>query len=280
MFWGCIVKPGKPHQLQQELTDVLYISNISLHPKAHGKSSLYIKVGDSENLLVTSLESGKHEHATVNLYVRISDKVIFTVEGSGEIHVSGYFDPTDSEIEDLDDEEDLEADFPALKAQQKKLQKQIDEDELDDEDLTPAVPAKKVKAEDKKPVAPAKPVEQAKPQQQKKEEAKPQPKKEEAKPQPKKEEPKAAPKKDDKKKLDELTEEDLDNMTESELARLEAELEGGEELDSEGDLEGDEEMDLEDLEGLEEDDDDEDGEEEDEESEQPAKKPAQIPNVP
>src|SRR3990167_6458201 len=99
MFWGCIVKPGKPHQLQQELTDVLYISNISLHPKAHGKSSLYIKVGDSENLLVTSLESGKHEHATVNLYVRISDKVTFTVEGSGEIHISGYFDPTESEIE-------------------------------------------------------------------------------------------------------------------------------------------------------------------------------------
>lgn len=249
MFWGCIVKPGKPHQIQKELTDVLMISNVSLHPSATGKTSLFVKVGDSQELLITSLEAGKHEHANVNLYVRISDGVNFRVQGSGEVHICGFLDPSDEDLDDFYEEDDEE--FAALHAKKNKLQKEIDEDddEIDDADLAPAKPTKQVKTDDKKgaaPAAPAKP--QQKPQQQQPAKAQPQPAK--------KEQPKPAAKKDE----DELDEDDLENMTESELAALEAELEG-EDL-------GDEEMDDDDLEGLEEDDEGMDEEE-----------PKSIPNV-
>ena len=139
MFWGCIVKPGKPHKVSKEETDVLLITNVSLNASGNAKASLFVKVGNAENILITSLETGKHEHAQVNLYVRISDGVTFTVNGTGEVHLAGYLDPSDSEIEDMDDLDD-EEEFAALKKAQTKLQKEVDEDDLDDEDLAPSKP--------------------------------------------------------------------------------------------------------------------------------------------
>lgn len=264
MFWGCVVKPGKPQKVQKEQTDVLLITNISLNSSGNAKASLFVKVGTAENILITSLETNKHEHAQVNLYVRISDGVTFTVQGQGEVHVAGYLDPSDSEIEDMD-ELDEEEEFAALKQAQGELQQEVDEDEdeLDEEDLAPSKPVKKAKEVDQKPAKKVeqKPVKTAAPVAQ-----------------PKQKEAKSAP----AKNLDELDEDDLENMTESELALLEADLEG----DDLGLEEGDEEMDEEGLEELDEDDlvdaiddDDLEGLDEDGEEEEEAAPKKHIPSV-
>ena len=244
----------------------MLVSNVSLNATTGGKSSLFVKVGNHENILVTSLEPGKHEHAQVHLYLRISDGVTFTVQGSGEVHIAGYYDLEEGGLED-DDELD-EEEFAALKKQQKKLQKEVDEeeddeDELDEEDLAPAKPQKQVKTDQKPVIAPVKQQKAAEVQKAA------QPQKAAAAPAKAPAAPVKAPAAT--KGLDELDDEDLENMTESEIAALEAELEGEDGL---------EELDEEDLEGLEDDDLDgldEEGLEEDDEEEAPAQK--SIPNV-
>jgi hypothetical protein len=285
MFWGSIIKPGKPYSLQKELTDVLRLSNVSLHPNAQGKSSLFIKVGDNESILIASLEAGKHEHSTLDLYVRISDGVTFTVQGKGDIHLSGYLDPSDDDLSDMEDDMD-DDEFKALQKEQKKLQKELEnsEDELDEEDLAPAKPTKQVKTDAKpaQPVKPAAPVQKAAPAPAPVKAApapapaKPAPAKAAPAPQPAKQ-AKAAPAKpvDEDEEDGELNSEDIENMTESELAALEAELgeDGEEELD-EDELDG---LEDDDLEGMDEEGEEEDGEGEEEEEEKPAKK--HIPNV-
>ncbi len=283
MFWGCIVKPGKPHKLQESLDDVVLVSNVSLNASTGGKTSLFVKVGDGESLLITSLEPGKHEHAQVHLYFRITDGVTFSVQGNGEVHICGYFDLEEG---GLDDDEDLdEEEFAALRKQQKKLEQEVegeeedDEDELEEEDLAPAKPQKQIKTDEKKAAAPAKPVQQpaaAKPAQQaaapanqaKTAQAPAQAAQQAAAPA-KQAKTAQAPAQAAKKTLDEMDDDDLENMTESELAALEAELEGDE---------GDEELDEEDLEGLE-DDDLEGAEEDDEEGEEEEAPKKNIPNV-
>lgn len=160
MFWGCAIKPGKEHQIPESVTDVLRISNLALNPNTKGTSSLFLRNGGENPILVATLTSGKTEHVMVDIYVKISVGVTLSVKGNAEIHVSGYYDPTHSDLEDIDEMDE----FTALNNQRKKLETELaqeeedeeeeveeqedeEEDELDDEDLQPSQPVKKLKTQ-------------------------------------------------------------------------------------------------------------------------------------
>jgi hypothetical protein len=163
MFWGAVIKEGKPWKAAKQLEDaeypVLHISQAALPKNAPaGKVHLCISNGkDLNNLTICSLTKDKQESHKLDLYIHIIQPIVISMQGPGEIHLSGYVEPS-QEMEDndfmagadLDDEEDAESEEeePAGKQESKKLNKNIktaqanaqknskvpDSDEEDDED--------------------------------------------------------------------------------------------------------------------------------------------------
>jgi len=104
MFWGTILKHGNAFKIEEkEGQNLLHISNVALSGTSEGKTSLFAKVEGKKHLL-TSLEHGKHEHVFLDLYFRAEQKVEFTVEGKGEVHLSGYFEPDSDDADGLDED--------------------------------------------------------------------------------------------------------------------------------------------------------------------------------
>ena len=204
MFWGCVVTESKPFVLPEDSEhELLHISNAALSKSSEpGKTYLLLHKGD-EAFTIGSLQKDKVDMLVFDIYVRTSQKVKFTVSGKGEVHITGYFEPT--EERDIDDEilgrlEDVE-------------------EEEESEDIEEK-PAKK-----KDIIAPAKKEEKKEPKKQEKK----MPKKDEKKPEPaKKVEPKQMPIKGKKKEEEESEEEE---SFEEELDLLgSSEEEGDEEL--------------------------------------------------
>lgn len=102
MFWGCTLKKDtvykyEPAELEQS---ILHVSNAALGLNSKGKTAVYAKVQGKEYIL-THLTSGSVEHTTLDLYFRDDQEVTFGVKGEGEVHLSGYFEPSQEEDDDL-----------------------------------------------------------------------------------------------------------------------------------------------------------------------------------
>jgi hypothetical protein len=117
MFWGCVLKEGKPYKTQSALEEndypVLHISNVALPKTAPaGKVHLLASMGkDLQNLTLATLQKDKVENLALDIYVNITQSVVLSVQGAGELHLSGFFEPQRDEIEDnmfYDEEEDEE----------------------------------------------------------------------------------------------------------------------------------------------------------------------------
>jgi len=174
MLWGCIVSEGKPYALPADSEyELLHISNAALSKASEpGKAYLMITKG-KETFTVAVLQKDKVETVLMDIYVRTSQNVKLTVSGKGEVHVTGYFEPTE--------EVDKDAEEAFLEG---ALGEEEDESESEEE-KKPAPKKEEKKPEPKKvaekKVEAKKPVEEKKPEPKKVEEKKPEPKKAEEK---------------------------------------------------------------------------------------------------
>lgn len=135
MFWGCSVKANKPHVVPAGLSDVLKVSNIAITPKSNGRSSVYLQVADQSKILLSNLEVGKTDQVSVDLFVRVSDNVTFSLEGQGEVHVSGYFEPDSEDMSDAEGNEE----FAAMYKNKLTAEAAADDDSDSEEDEAPVV---------------------------------------------------------------------------------------------------------------------------------------------
>lgn len=116
MFWGTSIKEGKPFKtntvLEQNEFPVLHISTIAI-PKSGPKGKYYLLASQGseiKDLTVGVLEKDKNEVQALDLYINVSQQVTLTVQGPGELHLSGFFEPSREEMDEhmFDDEEDEE----------------------------------------------------------------------------------------------------------------------------------------------------------------------------
>jgi len=106
MFWGQHLKQAAPYKLSEHTaSSLLHVSNVALaSDSAAGKTKVWAQA-DGHKVLITSLEAGKYEHASLDLYFRVEQEVQFYVEGKGEVFIAGYYEPeTDNEFGDFDEE--------------------------------------------------------------------------------------------------------------------------------------------------------------------------------
>mmetsp|Transcript_27708 Transcript_27708/g.31952 ORF Transcript_27708/g.31952 Transcript_27708/m.31952 type:complete len:350 (-) Transcript_27708:156-1205(-) len=138
MFWGAVVKTGEPVKLFDVAeTDILKLCTAVLGTQEKtGKTTLIAEVEGKKHVLA-HLVADRTEQVSFDLYFKVDQDVTFSVQGKGEVHLGGYFEPSgfDEDEDDEEDDEDEVDDFRALKG------KGGDSDE-DDEDSE----------EDKKPV--------------------------------------------------------------------------------------------------------------------------------
>lgn len=136
MFWGTILKENKAYKTQSALEDndypVLHISNVAL-PKSAPQGKLYLlaTMGELQGLTLASLEKGKVESVSLDLYVNVSQQITLSVAGApnAELHLSGFFEPQRSAEDEegmfLDEEEDDEEEEEVAGPSTKKLNKSL-----------------------------------------------------------------------------------------------------------------------------------------------------------
>jgi len=85
MFWGTVVKEGKPWKALKNLDDaefpVLHISHAALPKNAPaGKVSLTVSNGkDLKDLVLCTLQKEKAENQSLDVYVHISQPLVISV---------------------------------------------------------------------------------------------------------------------------------------------------------------------------------------------------------
>ena len=131
MFWGCIVTESKPYKIPSDSEyELLHLSNAALGKSSdQGKTYFMLDIGQKTYTL-GCLQKDKVEMVSLDIFVKVSQKVKITVVGKGELHMTGYF-----EVADQDDDE-------------KMLGKLMDEDfESEEEELVKGYSKKHDKAE-------------------------------------------------------------------------------------------------------------------------------------
>ena len=258
MFWGSVVKQGKPYKTQQALEanefPVLHLSNVALPVNATGKVHLLASDGkEIKDLVLATLHKDKVENVALDIYINITQNLTLSAS-SGELHLSGFFEPQRDEVDDgmfmdedeeEDDDEEVEATGKgkltdslkqakanALKNARAALEED-DEDEDEDED-DEDLDEDEDEDDDEEPVVAKKPVQAAKPQQQAQKAAQPAAKPAQA--QPAKQQKKTIDEDDEDEDDDDEDDEDIDDI-----------LAGGDSDDDDEDDEDDDELDLEKL---------------------------------
>lgn len=119
MFWGCVLKEGEPFKVQHALEDgeypVLHISNAvrKAGKGDDGKTFVTVSMGKQLKNLNIAVLSDKCEVQALDLYLNISQDITIAVQGKGEVHMSGYFEPNNSledgmMMGDMEDDEDID----------------------------------------------------------------------------------------------------------------------------------------------------------------------------
>lgn len=111
-FWGLILKPGQKVPVESADGDILHLSQACLHAPKGGKN--YLQVTDNEKTYVVAcLEKDKVEHASFDLFFSTAS-CSFSSKGDSEVHLTGYFEPS-QDLGDEEEEEEDEAPPPAKK---------------------------------------------------------------------------------------------------------------------------------------------------------------------
>ena len=155
MFWGCVLKKNQPFKVQHVLEDceypVLHLSNAVLvsgaspSKKGEGRTTVTITMKangestvekDLKNLLIATLYPELKDQVRLDLYLNINQNITIAMQGEGEVHLSGYFEPNNS-LEDQmlgsgvggfgldeDDEDDEDEQVEITDDEVKNLQKE------------------------------------------------------------------------------------------------------------------------------------------------------------
>lgn len=74
---------------------MLSITNVVLAPASKEQVSLFARK-DGQDILIATL-TRDHPHAVVNLFVSLLDDVTFVTKGNGALHITGFFEPDETE---------------------------------------------------------------------------------------------------------------------------------------------------------------------------------------
>ncbi|KAJ0452247.1 putative peptidylprolyl isomerase [Helianthus annuus] len=139
-FWGVELKPGKPylHQYDDE-RGRLHLSQATLGSgKSKEKAVVVCSVGDKKPIYLCSLLPRKMETCSLNIEFEEYDEVTFSVEGSHNIHLSGFFygEKPDSDGDDYESDSDEDGSFEGAEIGSED-DSEFDFDDADDlDDLT------------------------------------------------------------------------------------------------------------------------------------------------
>eukprot|EP00826_Nyctotherus_ovalis_P035180 TRINITY_DN2999_c0_g1_i3.p1 TRINITY_DN2999_c0_g1~~TRINITY_DN2999_c0_g1_i3.p1 ORF type:complete len:291 (-),score=110.35 TRINITY_DN2999_c0_g1_i3:75-947(-) len=106
MFWGCILTEKHPYTFPEDPTwKIVNITNASLsRSSAEGKTHLRL-TNENETITLAALQKDKLENYRMTLKVVAMPDVKLSVVGKGEVHVTGYFEPTGEGEFDMEEEE-------------------------------------------------------------------------------------------------------------------------------------------------------------------------------
>ncbi len=130
MLWGTGIKEGKPFNTTSAFEDseypVLHISSCTL-PQGKNSNKVYLtaKMGkELTNLTLGVLQRDKTDSLALDLYVHLSQGVTLSVS-SGEVHLSGYFEPQGEGDDEafFPGDEELESDEEAEEEGDEGMQK-------------------------------------------------------------------------------------------------------------------------------------------------------------
>lgn len=68
---------------------------------------------DLKNLTLATLQKDKVETVALDIYINVSQNVVLSISGAGELHLSGFFEPQREEMDDnmfLDEDEEEDED--------------------------------------------------------------------------------------------------------------------------------------------------------------------------
>jgi hypothetical protein len=160
-FWSAEIKAGKPVEVQPPEGYVLNLQQAAL---AEGKTdaSVIVKAtttgidGDKLTAVLCTLRKNTCDQVGLQLVFGFDAPVQFSLDGSGSVHISGYYQPGpemdgddddmddyDEDVESEDDEDDEDDEIELKKSVDKKLaniaaskiqNKKVEESDEDDDD--------------------------------------------------------------------------------------------------------------------------------------------------
>lgn len=71
---------------------------------------------DLSGVVIATLQKDKVEQVALDLYINVSQNVVLSVEGNGELHLTGFFEPQRDDMDEgmfLDEDEEDEEEEPA-----------------------------------------------------------------------------------------------------------------------------------------------------------------------
>lgn len=97
MFFGQVLLPGKPQQLQGVSNDVVRISNVCFEGSNQEQAALFATKGGSK-ILIAKIDN-RRPQIQLDLYFLKEEGVKFEVQGTGKVHIIGYCEPSELGIQ-------------------------------------------------------------------------------------------------------------------------------------------------------------------------------------
>ena len=93
MFYGMILSGPKPKQINLADSQLLHLSNVAWKAGKSGHSvSLYAKKNHTKFLLCVLTK--QNPQTSLDMYVHQQEQVALQIEGNGEVHITGYYEPS------------------------------------------------------------------------------------------------------------------------------------------------------------------------------------------
>lgn len=88
---------------------LLHISNVALSETTDAGKLVQVWASVAgEKHLIATLQKEKHEHSILDLYFREEQQVEFSTHGPGKVYLSGYYEPDDEDLSEVDSEEEVQ----------------------------------------------------------------------------------------------------------------------------------------------------------------------------
>ncbi|XP_014209440.1 46 kDa FK506-binding nuclear protein [Copidosoma floridanum] len=134
MLWGLIIESNKKYT--QTIEQSFHISMASLNLSKSSAGQIQVSVFDHEsesNYLLCTLHKESHWQQPLDLNFAAGQKISFSCNGNGHVHLTGYLIPEDDDDvfdNEMDDESEEDEDIPVLMPIEKKRKAKPENTEL------------------------------------------------------------------------------------------------------------------------------------------------------